>query len=228
MTVSRTSTAPRVAACIGLSAFPSGSHASVWFEHIYPSHTSDDEFVAPFRERFVSTGVDLISLQEHWQNARQRGTDTVSAYYTYLFKLQNQINALEGPIDTVQLFSRLLYGLQLALLDKIGPYVMIWDASKRTPNILKALAESFATKSKSNAPASNAINRGNKSFNTQNRTRCWYCKSTDHTADSCPGIAAKKAISVIIQSPWARKPLDRMCVHAGDGQTYRSGLDSMS
>ena len=33
---------------------------------------------------------------------------------------------------------------------------------------------------------------------------------------------------VIIQSLWARKPLDRMCVHAGDGQTYLSGLDSMS
>ena len=33
---------------------------------------------------------------------------------------------------------------------------------------------------------------------------------------------------VIIQSPQARKPLDRMCVHAGDGQTYLSRLDSMS
>ena len=33
---------------------------------------------------------------------------------------------------------------------------------------------------------------------------------------------------VIIQSPQARKPLDRMCVHAGDGQTYLVGVDSMS
>ena len=36
------------------------------------------------------------------------------------------------------------------------------------------------------------------------------------------------AISVIIQSPQARKPLDRMCVHAGDGQTYLVGVDTMS
>ena len=33
---------------------------------------------------------------------------------------------------------------------------------------------------------------------------------------------------VIIQSPQARKPLDRMCVHTGDGQTHLSGVDSMS
>ena len=33
---------------------------------------------------------------------------------------------------------------------------------------------------------------------------------------------------VIIQSPQARKPLDRMCAHAGDGQTYLVGVDSMS
>ena len=33
--------------------------------------------------------------------------------------------------------------------------------------------------------------------------------------------------AVIIQSPQARKPLDRMCVHAGDGQTYLVGVDSM-
>ena len=33
---------------------------------------------------------------------------------------------------------------------------------------------------------------------------------------------------VIIQSPQARKPLDRMCVHAGDGQTYLVRVDSMS
>ena len=35
-------------------------------------------------------------------------------------------------------------------------------------------------------------------------------------------------LAIIIQSPQARKPLDRMCVHAGDGQTYLSGVDSMS
>ena len=33
---------------------------------------------------------------------------------------------------------------------------------------------------------------------------------------------------VIIQSPQARKPLDRMRVHAGDGQTYLVRVDSMS
>ena len=33
---------------------------------------------------------------------------------------------------------------------------------------------------------------------------------------------------VIIQSPQARKPLDRMCVHAGDSQTYLVKVDSMS
>ena len=35
-------------------------------------------------------------------------------------------------------------------------------------------------------------------------------------------------VNVIIQSPQARKPLDRMCVHAGDGQTYLVRADSMS
>ena len=33
---------------------------------------------------------------------------------------------------------------------------------------------------------------------------------------------------VIIQSPQARKPLDGMCVYAGDGQTYLVRVDSMS
>ena len=33
---------------------------------------------------------------------------------------------------------------------------------------------------------------------------------------------------VIIQSPQAHKPLDRMRVHAGDGQTYLVRVDSMS
>ena len=35
-------------------------------------------------------------------------------------------------------------------------------------------------------------------------------------------------LPVTIQSPWACKPLDRMCVHAGDGQTYLVRVDSMS
>lgn len=76
----------------------------------------------------------------------------MSAYYIYLLKLQNQINALGGAIDTVLLFPRLFYGLQPALLDKIKPDVMIWDASKRTPNHLKALAESFAGRNQARLP----------------------------------------------------------------------------
>ena len=40
--------------------------------------------------------------------------------------------------------------------------------------------------------------------------------------------AFAQVLSVIIQSPQARKPLDRMCVHAGDSQTYLVGVDSMS
>ena len=181
----------RRCACLGLSAFPPGSNASVWFEYVYPSLTSYEDFVAAFKDRFVSSGVDVITLQERWQNARQRGTDTVCAFYTYLLKLQNQINSL-GTIDSAQLFSRLLYGLQPALLDKIRPHVMIWDVSAKTPNNLKALAESFATKSKSNAPALNAIGHRNSS-NAKYSKRCWFCKSTDHIADACPKIAAKKA-----------------------------------
>ena len=51
------------------------------------------------------------------------------------------------------------------------------------------------------------------------------CISVDHGAHA---VILELAASVIIQSPQARKPLDRMCVHAGDGQTYLSGLDSMS
>ena len=35
-------------------------------------------------------------------------------------------------------------------------------------------------------------------------------------------------VRVSIQSLQARKPLDRMCVHARDGQTYLSEVDSMS
>ena len=33
---------------------------------------------------------------------------------------------------------------------------------------------------------------------------------------------------VVIQSPHVRKPLDRMCMHAGDGQTYLVRVNSMS
>ena len=41
-------------------------------------------------------------------------------------------------------------------------------------------------------------------------------------------VAFALDLFVIIQSPQARKPLDRMCVHAGDGQTYLVRVDSMS
>ena len=34
--------------------------------------------------------------------------------------------------------------------------------------------------------------------------------------------------TVIIQSPQPRKPLDRVCAHAGDGKTYLVRVDSMS
>ena len=44
----------------------------------------------------------------------------------------------------------------------------------------------------------------------------------------CDNAYSPILLSVIIQSPQARKPLDRMCVHAGDGQTYLVGVDSMS
>ena len=43
-----------------------------------------------------------------------------------------------------------------------------------------------------------------------------------------PETFTRRGQLVIIQSPQARKPLDRMCVHAGDSQTYLVGVDSMS
>ena len=41
-------------------------------------------------------------------------------------------------------------------------------------------------------------------------------------------VLANDHVNVIIQSPQACKPLDRMCVHTGDGQTYLVMVDSMS
>lgn len=174
-------------ATLALSAFPAGSAAAVWFEHKLNSINSYDQFVDEFNNRFVSSGADLLTLQEKWQNARQRGVDTVSAFYTFLLKLQSQINSLGGNIDERQLFTRFMYGLQPALLEKLRPHVMIWPAAQRTPNNLKSLAETFAIKSKP-APAINAFAaRKNKS------KFCYFCKSREHTGDTCPKIAARKA-----------------------------------
>ena len=79
------------------------------------------------------------------------------------------------------------------------------------------------------------------------KIQCWRCGKIGHPKRLCPeGASESAAVSmeekgvefaftavrgvtvVIIQSPQAYKPLDRMCVHAGDGQTYLSGVDSMS
>ena len=47
-------------------------------------------------------------------------------------------------------------------------------------------------------------------------------------ADCADDMADAWADTFVIQSPQARRPLDRMCVHVGDGQTYLVRVDSMS
>lgn len=186
----------RRSAALALSAFPHGSAAAVWFEQVLPNLHSYEEFVIEFRDRFVSTGVDLLTLQEKWQNAKQRGTDSVSSYYTFLLRLQSQINALGGNVDSNQLFLRMLYGLQPTLLDRIKPHVMIWAPAQQTPNNLKALAETFSTKPRApptQGPSLNNTTVGSKKPPGKKQKFCFFCKSREHSHDSCPKIAAKKA-----------------------------------
>lgn len=197
----------RRSAALALSAFPPGSAAAVWFEQLLPNLHSYEQFVTEFRDRFVSSGVDLLTLQEKWQNAKQRGSDSVSSYYTFLLRLQAQINALGGDVTSDQLFLRMLYGLQPALLERIKPHVMLWAPAQQTPNNLKSLAETFSTKPRAAPPApAAALNAtvGPKKFSGKKQKFCFFCKSREHSHESCPRIAAKKAAGTWEDRPRAQ------------------------
>lgn len=67
-------------ASLALIAFPTGSAPSglkVDLIQIY------DELVREFKDSLESCGSELLTLEEKWQPARQRGIDTVSPFFTF-------------------------------------------------------------------------------------------------------------------------------------------------
>lgn len=175
----------------------------MWFESLCSTFVDYEHFVSEFKGRFESCGADIVTLEERFLNARQRSTDTVSAFYTYLLKLQSQINSLGGNITQSQLFSRFLYGLQPTLLDKVRPHVMVWKPADKTVNNLKSLAESFAVKPKPAGPDLCLVDPRRK--RSTFKSSCWFCRSKEHVADDCPKIAARKAAGTWEERPFKGK-----------------------
>lgn len=189
---------PRRRVTLLLSVFPDNSPAAVWFEQVYASINSYDQFEAAFRDRFETGGVDVLALQEKWHNAKQ--TDSVDSFYAYLQNLQCQINAIEGPvIDSVHFFNTFLYGLRPAILDTIRPHLATWTPAQRTPNNLRVLAVGYAGKSKP-GPNLNLVDTP-KLRNKPDAPKCPFCKKEGHIWDTCPRIALLKA-----QGKWVERP----------------------
>ena len=71
----------RRGALLRMTCFPEGSYARTWFSSQFANILSFEQFVCEFTEQFVSSTVDLVTVQTQWSAAKQRKGDSVAQYY---------------------------------------------------------------------------------------------------------------------------------------------------
>jgi hypothetical protein len=176
--------------------FPPNTVASTWFRNGYQqgAFTSLHEFIRLFCCHFQQSASDLVSLQNRWEDASQRRNQSAYACYRFLLQLQAQIGSIsvEATPTAAALTNKFCASVRVDLkrylqekridhpdysISQLVSAASVRERSLRAGNDPVPALQSMQTKENSSHP----------------KKWCFFCKSSDHTAEQCRKIAAKKA-----------------------------------
>ena len=183
--------------------FPPGSVAAVWFRNSYRQgvFTSFAAFSDLFLEQFQQSTSDLVALQNRWEDASQRRTQTANEYYRFLLQLQSQIGsiAVEAAPTTTALTNKFCASVRLEL----KRYLQEKRIDCPDYSLAQLVSAAHARERTLKPIPSPAINvtQVPEGSGDKNRIWCFYCRSSTHSADDCRRIKAKKA-----KGEWQERP----------------------
>lgn len=192
-------------AVIQLTCFPHGSLANAWFDASIQDGAFETyvAFEDAFKEQFVTTQSDLITLQSQWANVNQRSGDTVASFYKHFCKLRTLLQSVGHPISEQDAIVRFQRGLHAHIGRKLEERRL--DKSDMSLSEACVIAKVYERHSQSNkhkppaprnntdTPNLNAINAGAHKGKSSDRPWCFFCRSSTHNPEQCRKIAARKA-----------------------------------
>ena len=184
----------RRSALLRMTCFPEGSYARTWFSSQFANILTFEQVVREFKEQFVSSTVDLVTVQSQWSAAKQRKGDSVAQYYQHLLGLESLLGQLGHIVSDNEAITKFLDGLSDSLRNRLVLRRIENQSLTRQAlvNLAVALETGDRTTRASTAASSVALNAFQTKHN-KSQQRCWFCKRTDHTADTCKKILARKA-----------------------------------
>ena len=78
----------RRSALLRMTCFPEGSYARTWFSSHFANNLIFEQFAYDFTEQFVSSAVDLVTVQSQWTAAKQRKGDSAAQYSQHFLGLE--------------------------------------------------------------------------------------------------------------------------------------------
>ena len=177
-----------------MTCFPEGSYARTWFSSQFANTSTFEQFVHDFTEQFVSSTIDLVTVQSQWSAAKQRKGDSVAQYYQHLLGLESLLRQLRDIVSDNEAITKFIDGLSDSLRNRL--VLRRIEHQSLTRQALVNLAVVLETGDRSTPASTTASSAALNAFqHKQNKSqqRCWFCKRTDHTANTCKNILARKA-----------------------------------
>ena len=190
-------------AAMRLNCFPHGSHAGIWFEQHYASDAFPDyaTFESKFRDHFVATQSDLISMQTTWSNLKQRPGDTVESFFAHFCRIRSQLQALGHDVPEHDAILRFQKSVHAHIAEKLEERRL--DNPNMDLNLLYNHARTFERHHRASRPNPRAAQNGVPKLNALNSNSkwCFFCRKNNHSAADCRKIAARKQAGT-----WEERP----------------------
>ena len=171
------------------ACFRPNTPAGVWFAKVVNTFDNLAEFETAFRARFKLSKAEVTRVTTELQDYRQLPTESVSAYYTKLTSMYDDLELLDITHNEQQRFAKFLSGLdpmvrtQCATAMEAIPDCTLEKLLSVAMNVEASMRDGRGRPGRPSGPALNAM---------QVQNRCNYCKQTGHVWDDCPKIAKKK------------------------------------
>lgn len=101
-----------------MTCFLEGSYAQTWLSSQFANILIFDQFVYAFTEQFVSSSVDLVTVQSQWSAAKQGKGDSVAQYYQHLLDLESLLGQLRHTVSNNEVIIKTIDGLSDGLRNR--------------------------------------------------------------------------------------------------------------
>ena len=109
----------RRSALLRMTFFPEGLHALTWFVSQFANILTFEQFVHDFTEQFVSSAVDLVTVQSQCSAAKQRKGDSVAQDYQHLLGLASLLGRLGHVVSDDEAITKFIDGLSDSLRNRL-------------------------------------------------------------------------------------------------------------